>query len=189
MKINIVTPSYRQHNIPELFNNYLEVKKLYPQHDFKWFIVFDKTKIQSISLVLMDLLEKEGVHYEFYGDGGIDGAQQRNRALVQISDGYVYFLDDDNLMNTDLFKALEKYPDKSCLFRLYRRKNKRQITKIIIASGKVDTAQLLVRRETIGNIRWENSYDHDYRFINNVYMANPAEFVFAPEFEAYHNWI
>ncbi len=99
-KITIITPSYRIQNL----------KKIYETINFdyvdEWIIVYDGSKITENPNIFNHEKIKEYVHYD---NNSCFGNAQRNFALNNIKNEntYLYFLDDDNLINPELYKLLE----------------------------------------------------------------------------------
>lgn len=182
MKIHIITPCSRPYNL----------KKLYESIDFscEWWIIFDSKTFQ-----FQDFKPKNGIEVEInYGAiaGGVAGKSQINFALDRITSGWVYVLDDDNLVHPD-FKHLLKWDEftggaQGIIFSQQLsegavRHNHAGNIKIC----QIDQAQFLLKRSLIGDRRYLNSYEADGMFISKLYRENPGKFIITNEVLSYYN--
>jgi hypothetical protein len=100
--LNIVTPCSRPENLVKCLRSFCDTTSI------KWHVVFDKDvtppniKLNKKNVSLIKLHSDQKSHW---------GNCLRNMALDKINSGYVYFLDDDNLMHPlfwNHFKNFEK---------------------------------------------------------------------------------
>lgn len=124
-------------------------------------------------------------------EGSILGNHLKNVALEVIKDGWVYVLDDDNQIHPDFFdeieRAIAENPGKSVIsFNQQidpvsiRRGNEYQV-------GKIDQAQYIIKREFIGDLRYEQSYQSDGVFIETLYQKDPGAFLYIDKVLSYYN--
>mgnify|MGYP003735106721 CR=1 FL=1 len=115
----------------------------------------------------------------FWGPGpsrpGAVGYPQRNFALDQIPGGWIYFLDDDNLIHPALEKtfqqALDQHPQADWfLFRQVRPDGVLYLAPHCPPRvGLVDVGQGIIRREAFGAARFEEDrYDADGRLFEQL---------------------
>ncbi|HEV8435107.1 MAG TPA: glycosyltransferase family A protein [Thermoanaerobaculia bacterium] len=116
-----------------------------------------------------------------------------NQALEQIRDGWIIFIDDDNLLHPALPKRLSEVlrsrsgvgavvydQDLGDSFRRASPRNTRV--------GKIDSAQFAVSRELVGGHRFEvYAPSADGLFIERLYATTPERFVFLSEVLASYN--
>jgi len=161
---------------------------------------------------IMESVQREGVKWklmldsQFFGmaikgfpgraykkpEGSVLGNHFKNLALDQIHDGWLYVLDDDNQVHADFFdeieKAIEENPDKSVISfnqqidpTSIRRGDKYQ-------TGKIDQAQYIVKREFVGNLRYEQSYTADGTFIEALHKKDPDAFLYIDKVLCHYNY-
>jgi SAM-dependent methyltransferase len=183
-KITIITPSYRIQNL----------KKIYETINFdyvdEWIIVYDGSKITENPNLFNHEKIKEYVHYN---NNSCFGNAQRNFALNNIKNEntYLYFLDDDNLINPELYKLLEIIEkDKLYTFNQIRYPNLELLKGNEIKETKIDTAMILISYNLCKNIKW-NLYEYgaDFRYINECYNQNKDKWIYINNVLAYHNII
>jgi len=107
------------------------------------------------------------------------GNAQRNFALEQIQDGFVYVLDDDNLMHPDFYSVtsgiLNDYPAIECIFYsqvINKTHSVRAVNPDTIRVNFIDQAQFLISRKLIGDLIYEHRYEADGVFIEKLYAAS-----------------
>ncbi|HRY32088.1 MAG TPA: hypothetical protein P5531_03875 [Bacteroidales bacterium] len=134
--------------------------------------------------------------YEIKEPGGVSGNAQRNAILdflvCERMQGWVYCLDDDNLMHPDFYKVWEAYrgmnnirgmifgqelPDGG--FRINTPDN--------IKVCHIDQAQYCLHTDLIGSKRYIQKYEADGHFIEELYRENPGSFVILPQIASYYN--
>jgi len=183
-KITIITPSYRIQNL----------KKIYETINFdyvdEWIIVYDGSKITENPNIFNHEKIKEYVHYD---NNSCFGNAQRNFALNNIKNEntYLYFLDDDNLINPELYKLLDIIEkDKLYTFNQIRYPNLELLKGNEIKETKIDTAMILISYNLCKNIKW-NLYEYgaDFRYINECYNQNKDKWIYINNVLAYHNII
>jgi len=178
--IKIITPCSRENNLILLFNSI--------NFSCDWYIVFDKTHDEAISIIDRDefsFLDKPWIHVK-YTKGGVSGNKQRNLALEEISNGWLYFLDDDNLVHPDFFKVADEIISNNnklkCIFFSQVKNEKGEIRGVEpnhVRVNFIDQAQFLIERSLIGELRYEQKYEADGIFIQNIFRNNdPGLFCF-----------
>lgn len=183
-KITIITPSYRIQNL----------KKIYETINFdyvdEWIIVYDGSKITENPNIFNHEKIKEYVHYD---NNSCFGNAQRNFALNNIKNEntYLYFLDDDNLINPELYKLLDIIEkDKLYTFNQIRYPNLELLKGNEIKETKIDTAMILISYNLCKNIKWNlYSYGSDFIYINECYNQNKDKWIYINNVLAYHNII
>jgi len=160
MELNIITPVSRPENIGIISENLLTVcKEIKPI----WYCCFDKG---------VPLPKKpENITFGFWGNArkkSFFGNSSKNQMLEMFESGWVYFLDDDNLLHPDFEKcfleAVEQYPSYHWfIFDQIRKDGSLYLEATSRPSiNHVDTGQCVVRREAIGILRFkENEYAAD----------------------------
>jgi hypothetical protein len=111
------------------------------------------------------------------------GAKQRNFGVDQTKAGWVYFLDDDNVMDENfLLNLSDEIKDdpfkKVFLFDQYLKDGTLRL-KASLDSVKVehiDTAQFVIDREFLGDVRWEPKQCGDGFLMETLYAKDPSVF-------------
>lgn len=184
MKLTIITPCSRPENLPRMKPGIDTGRVLY---EIDWRIVFDTSVCQPVFIdgAIISGASVDGSHF---GNG------QRNSGIDATSDGWVYFLDDDNAIHPNFFSgiagAMLTHPDKRA-FAFQQSLFERGVRDVSPAETRVnyiDMAQVLIRRDLIGDIRFEvEPYNADGRFIEAVYQSNPSEWAFIHQILCYYN--
>lgn len=184
LKLNIIIPLSRIKNLKHILKNIKEsLKKITPLT----YIILDPRIKQNIDTT--DIYYLDTVESSFYG------TEQRNLALDNINDGYIYFLDDDNLIHPNfeniLLESINKYKDKKgFVFNQIRKNGTIYLTaKLPPTNYQIDTGNVVLDRSLIGDIRWEKEYNHDFLFFAKVYNTNPDKFITINKIATYYNAI
>lgn len=194
-KICIVTPCYRQKNL-ECIKNSIDFSIIH-----KWYIVYDTSKNRSYQKIYKN--NSQIVELEC-SDAGRFGNPQRNVGINVIDDGFIYFCDDDNIIHPELYEHLVKM-DKDSYYTWDQLRNKDgddtdwalftnekgKILKGNVLKKKfIDTAQFIVPRNLIGDLRWEeNNYASDGILIQSINEKYPYSHIYIPKVLGYYNYI
>lgn len=178
--ISIITPCSRQANLP----------KLYESIDFnridQWVIVYDTS-----NKTYKKLYEGHPKIKEVECQGGISGNPQRNYGLTLVDDGFIYFLDDDNIIHPNFWKILDGLEHtKFYTFDQLRNKNGQILYGNNVRVGSIDTAMFIVHKSHIGDIQWiNNRYDADGYFISEILDKNKSSHAYINSIGCYYNFI
>ena len=94
MLINIITPCSRPENL------HLIAKSIkLPSYAYRWIVVFDSETIPT------DIPECEA--YCIKDINSVCGNAQRNLAIDLVTEGWIYFNDDDTTMHPDLWNNIK----------------------------------------------------------------------------------
>ncbi len=173
-KLTIVTPCSRPGNLASICPSIDAGRKLF---DITWLVVFDERCVTRFPV--------PGATVAGVSDSrSIVGNAQRNLALDLIAQGWVYFLDDDNLMHPSFFTglraAIATRPDVSAFaFPQDMGSWTRRAAPETMRMGQVDMAQVCAQRDLIADRRFTlGVYEADGYFIQDLYAADPAKWVF-----------
>lgn len=195
LKLNIVTPCSRPKNLQLLLDS-IRIANNLNLFEIKWYIVFDAETIpESQNLNPQDYPSGLKIQLNCYKNSeSISGNGQRNFALEQITDGFVYFLDDDNLMHPDLlttiWNQIQLRGEEIGIVgnQLFSEEIIRSAARHLVKPGSIDIAQLCIHKNLIGNKKWPLAfYDADGKFISNIYTLHYQKFVFVEKVIAYYN--
>jgi predicted SAM-dependent methyltransferase len=128
------------------------------------------------------------------GNGRADMARNVEAALSSIRDGWVWILDDDNSVHPGFFRRLEEeiaaQPEARAFVFSQERADERRLLQAApenVRIGSIDTAQFVLRRDLIGDLRWCELPVHDGIFIQELYEQCPEDFRFVDEVLCYFN--
>ena len=198
----LITPSIRPENLQKISET-IDFSYIY-----KWIIVYDMKKITENPRLFSD--NSKIVEMMYYDEESISGNAQRNVALdylmsenndnenEKLNNKYVYFLDDDNSINPDMYKLMYKLLNNEIEPNmLYTFGQKRSIDIFpyvdilkgdVIEVYKIDSAMMLIDYNLIGKIRWKkDKYNSDGIFIKECLMKNSDKWVYINKVLAYYN--
>lgn len=195
-KLSLITACTRPENLSQILRS-IESSSLQVIFDTRWIIVVDGTKPNSIEVEAKDVISRSWVEVKVAADLKSQfGAAQRNAGLDAVTDGWVYFLDDDNLVHPHMASRvrclIQEHPSVSVFAWQQQRDDRGPFVLGISEESfttpeKIDTAQIFARREAIGSTRWEYFYQHDWRFAKALREANPDKIMFIQEPLCYWN--
>lgn len=193
--LSIITPVTRMGNLREIAENISKAQSKTDFFDITWYCIFDSEEYGHVQLPHdvgififarpcfsgWTFEEKNGTHFQIKVKGW--GAKQRNYALSMIGDGWIYFLDDDNIMDENFLVNLEREiiesPDKKAFIFDQYNKGPNLRLKAAIENIKVmgiDTAQMVLHRKLIGAARWPDRQCGDGILAEELYKFNPEAF-------------
>lgn len=97
MFINIITPCCRPENLHAISKS-IKI----PRKNFRWIVVFDSEELPP-----QHLIPKKCEAYAHKNPKSISGNDQRNYAIDKVTEGYLYFNDDDTIIHKDLWKTVK----------------------------------------------------------------------------------
>ena len=167
-----------------------------------WYVYFDTLHLKDIDSDLLTELQHPNIKITFKKSiPGDYGHQFINDTIDLIQDGWIYVLDDDNILHEDFISTLTTYilenPDKKA-FIFNQKVDGKDFTKLDVRLAKpenmkvqlIDMAQFLLRRDLIGEIRLKSGdYKADGYFIEEIYKSNPEDFFFINQILCYYNYL
>ena len=157
----------------------------------QWIIVYDTSKSRSYTHIFEKYPKIKEVECD---TPGVCGHPQINYALDMITDGFVYILDDDNLIYPNFWSVFPTL-DINYIYtwdqvRNFNRSTKKEIVLKggNINKGEIDTAQFIVPMKYIGQTRWVvDQRFGDFHFIKEIYDNYKANFKYIPNQCAFWN--
>lgn len=189
MKVTFITPLTRPYNIKLMYISIIE--SITKDIEWKWIVVEDGDSLLNNDICLY-------TKYISYPskDKGLSGNPQRNIAIDHIDwDSYVYFLDDDNIVYPSLFNRATKILENSNKALIFSQAFGNGIPRLVpqpdrIVPCHIDTAQFLIPRDLIGDLKWENfNYCADGAFFGTLYNQHKERFIITKEILCYYNYI
>lgn len=180
--LSIITACSREENLDEIYKS-MDFKLLN-----KWYIIYDTSKNRNYTFKYKDNSKIIELNYN---KKGVCGHPQINYALSLIKDGFVYIMDDDNIVHSEFWKLLPDLKEDTIYTWNQNRINENRILKGgIIKLNHIDTSQFLVPRKYIGEIQWDNyKRGADFKFINEIYLKHSTKFKYINKIACYHNYL
>ena len=180
-KMTIITPSYRIDNLIKIKNSI--------NFDYvnEWIIVYDGSKINQNPNIFENDNSGKIKEYVYKGDG-ISGNPQRNFALTKISypDTFLYYLDDDNTIHTDLYKLMNVITKG----KMYTFNQSNRLKGNVIGSGNIDTAMCLIHYDLCKDIKWINHiYEADGYYMMECCNNSRFNYIYVNNDLCYYNTI
>ena len=180
LELSIITPCYRVDNL-KLLEKSIKFDQI-----THWYIVYDTTTIPFVKRYNNPKITELEVKHKCCG------APQRNLGIEQIKSGFVYMLDDDNIIHDNFWELFKQFKANKIYTFDQERCSKNNKTVLLpwnnykptILPGnnyklyKIDTAQFIVPRHLIDNQRWNISRCADGIFIEELYRRHPDKFVY-----------
>ena len=202
MKINIITRATRLQNLKtvkeSVFNNIAK------GCDINWHVVFDTTNLKDIDAELLFDLKDDSATFFHFEKGDAVGMlyPQCSNIISKMGNGWVYFLDDDNIIHEGFYeyvlKTSLKNPEKK-VHVVSQNVDKKDFTRLEfrIAAPEfmkvqgVDLAQYIVSIEVYNE--YEYTYLPDYRadgiLISSVHAEHPEWFTFTESILSHYNYL
>ena len=198
IKLNIITRCTRPNQLLKVKDSIFKTIHF----DIKWWVVFDTRVIKDIDAdFLSDLQLLGGEALYFKGENGDYGHTLLSKTIDRIKDGFVYFLDDDNIVHENfydkIYKSIKENPEKKG-FIFSQKVGGKDWTGLDIREANpentrvqhIDMAQFLLSRDLIGDTRFiPGDYKADGYFIEKIYNENKNDFFFIEEPLCYYNWL
>jgi glycosyltransferase involved in cell wall biosynthesis len=164
--------------------------------EYTWHIIFDTHRLKDIDAEILNNLESDNIKLYFWkGIDGDYGHDLINKILDKIQ-GWVYVLDDDNIIHDNLLKIDLNSNYKGYFFNQwiggidFTGLDERIAIPENIRVGGIDMAQILVHTDLIGSNRLPtNQYVADGIWITNIYQDHPDKFKFIDEICCYYNYL
>ena len=202
-EIHIITRCSRPENLSKI------EKSIFNTDLFKitWHICIDLSKAtnrhEEFLSALEDLNHKDPdmIVSSYKCLDGEFGHMMINKTLDKIESGFIYVLDDDNIIHPDFYDGISeqilKHQEKS-VFVFNQKIGGIDFTNLDIRKalpenirvGGVDMAQFIIDRGIIGDNRFENpGYIADGTFISKLYGLYPDGFMFIDKILCYYNYL
>jgi glycosyltransferase involved in cell wall biosynthesis len=181
-KINIITPCCRSDNLDII------IKSINFELIDKWYIIYDTSKDRTYVKKFQD---NPKVEEHFCSDIGSVGHPQRNYGLNLINDGFVYFLDDDNIIHPEFWNIVPTLD-----INYYYTFDQQRLYEGMLLKGNqfkiksIDTAQFIVPKQLIKNLTFDiNKYEADGIFIIKINELYPKNHMYISKIACYYNYL
>jgi len=190
-------------------NNIIKVGESLPTKDGKlqvqWHVIFDSTRLKDIDAEILGRLQEEynaKLYFEF-SQGGDYLYPQMNKIIIDnIQEGWIYSLDDDNILHEKLFDNFEALvgfceAEKSIGIVFNQHVAGKDFTGVDVRYAKpenmkvrsIDLAQFILHRSVFNYFDFKGGYDADGKFIEKVYESNPDGFLFIDKILSHYNYL
>jgi glycosyltransferase involved in cell wall biosynthesis len=196
MVINILTRCTRPQNLltisKTIFSNLFEIN---------WYILFDTNRVKDIDASLLMELTNLGAKIKFLkGESNGLGMNMINNTLDEICDGWVYILDDDNIIHPEFYNTLDEFIDDETYGVLvfnqkvdgkdFSKLDIREVKPENVKVGSIDSAQFLIHIDDYGDIlRFNDTYVADGELIEKLFEEKKDDFIFIQKELCYYNYI
>jgi glycosyltransferase involved in cell wall biosynthesis len=204
MKLFIITRCTRQQNLKLLRENIFSSKP--KDLEIEWHIVFDSKILKDVDAVLLSDLSDSNTKFHFDPSDGW-GLTHLNSIIDGFGDGWVYHLDDDNLLHDDFYETLWndyftniKYKD-TLVYIFSQKVGGKDFTGLDVREAipenvkvrHIDLAQWLIHTKVHNeyNHKYGTGYTADGHFIENVYSDQRIHpyFVFIDKILSNYNYL
>lgn len=160
---NIITPCSRPQNLP-----LIETSINIPRNQFRWIIVFDSETIPNVYIPSIS------EPYAYKQNGSVVGHAQRNFALNLVTDGHIYFNDDDTIIHQDLWENIyDKFNYDFISFSQANKDGSLRLKGNQIVLHKIDSHNFIVHKNLCKNIKFYiDKYDADGYFAMDCYRLS-----------------
>ena len=146
--LDIITPCIRPENL-------LKIKKSINSNNVRWNICFDTKCLTDVSYFKEGFFSKalDEPWIRLYALKDLDscyGNAQRNFLIDKCND-YIYFLDDDNIMHSELLYNFAKH-ENTCSGMIFHQDRQNHILKgrsDLVIPDKIDTAMYIVHKNIV----------------------------------------
>jgi len=188
--LNIITPCVRKTNLPVICKSLRSDLTL-----IRWIIVLDQKELTSQDYELLNKLQETTTcsveMLAEYKKWSVSGNSQRNAGINALKEGYVYFLDDDNIIHPNFWKYYLNTVATGKAFighQLLADGQLREAAPHYVKTSHIDAAQFCLPLTLIGSNRWKaDAYEADGLFIGYLHHLKYKQFVFVNDIIAYYN--
>jgi hypothetical protein len=184
--LSIITACCRQSGLSKLYNS-IQFDKI-----DKWIIVYDTSKNRSYTKLYSE--HPKIVELECNDKDSVSGNSQRNCGMKVVEDGFVYFLDDDNIIHPNFWKIVVDL-DSHFFYtfdqlRFIKGNDHHILYGDVIKLSKIDTAQFIVHKNHVGDVEWQkDKYCADGYFICDILNNNKLQHKYINQVAAYYNYL
>lgn len=199
MKLNIITRCTRLNYIRDVMGSIFN--QSHNEIDVKWWLVFDIRNLKEIDTQFLRDVSDINCDVSYYiGDEGDFGHQLINKTIDKIDSGWIYVLDDDNLLHENFYQRLveiiKENPRKRAIV-FSQKVDGKDFSGLDIRIGSpenckvshIDMAQFVVRRDLFGDSYriLPMMYVADGLMIEKMFNENKNDFYFIDEVLCYYN--
>lgn len=152
MFLNIITPCSRPKNLYAISES-INI----PYLSYRWIVVFDNNELPDNSII-----PKNCEYYLHKDQSSIFGNAQRNYALSLITNGHIYFNDDDTTIHPLLWENIENLEHHDFIsFKQKKKNGSHRLNSNKIKVKHIDSHNFIISTELLNNNRFINKYNAD----------------------------
>ena len=194
MKLNIITRCTRLQHLLTIKDSVFQ----YPEADVTWHILFDTSVLKDIEFDLLQKLQNNKTIFHFIEGKEGDLLYPQSMSVVKtIKEGYVYYLDDDNILHPDFIPIISQIAKESKIYVVDQFVDKKDFTGLEyrIASPEntkyqgIDMAQMLIHFSVFAKYEFIGDYAADGHFAEKIYKENPLWFEYVNQTLSYYNYL
>ena len=164
MYINVITASCRVENLSTVLESIL-ISMENTDALVKWVIVIDgiedkkvKHQLEVLEFISAGRVEIIPVFYE--DKQSTAGNSQKNRGILEVTEGWVYFLDDDTIMHSNFIKTINNVSNEEFdLILISQERSPEEFPYVNVLEpnlddigiGKIDNGQAIFKRKVLEN--------------------------------------
>ena len=193
MILHIITRCSKPANILKIKQSIEEVIKK-DSANIQWRIIFNTGLLKDIDAELLQQLNQKWIHMSFRDDAS--SYMCLNEIIENIEDeGFVYLLNDNNVLQEDLYNRLSNIPTEKDIFVFSQNVGSLECNSFFnrialpenIAPTKIDGQQYAVKLQYFKDNKFEDSYLADGVFIQNLYQNYTERVEITQDILAYGN--
>jgi|TARA_B110000908_G_scaffold158416_1_gene199510 glycosyltransferase involved in cell wall biosynthesis len=201
MKIHVITRSTRLQNLKTVKES--TFNKIPKGVKIEWHVVFDTATLKDIDAELLSDLKDNLTNY-YFKRGDADGMlyPQCSEIISKFKSGWVYFLDDDNIIHNGFYDYIldisNKNPEKKVHVVSQNVENKdfsgldyRMGSPEFTKKHQIDLAQYIVHTDVYNKegYKFLPDYCADGILIESVHRNNPEWFTYTPTVLSHYNYL
>lgn len=177
--LHIITACARPENLHQIAKS-INI----PRRSYRWHIVFDK----PANSVPKELIPESAIVYYHQNANSVVGHSQRNYALAHITDGLIFFLDDDTIIHPDLYENIGWLNNDFIHFDQANPDDSKRI------GGKVevnhiDTGSAVATRQLIGETKFRTDLYNADGFFWKAVSNKATNSKYIPKLLSYYNYL
>ncbi len=185
--LTIITPCCRPENLHKLFNS-IQFDKIE-----KWIIVYDISNNRTYSKIYNN---DKIIEVEYQEEKSVFGHGQRNYGMSLVSNGFIYFLDDDTIIHSKFWDIVEEIKDKKNIIVSFDQHNKFFKNELLpgdkLFPHQIDSASYIIDKSLIGDKKFNiELYYSDGLFVYEVSQSTHPEYkhIYFPFIACYYNYL
>ena len=193
-KLSVITRCTRLHHLPTIQKSVFSNSKI----EIDWHVIFDTSVLKSIDFKVLESLKGPNTFFHIIeGQPGDLLYPQSMEVINKIQEGYIYYLDDDNIIHPKFIDELVNYPSKSQIYIVDQFVNFKDFTNLehrLALPGNmkyqgVDLAQMVFHYSIFSNYEFIGDYAADSILIEQIHNDHPEWFTYINKTLSYYNYL
>ena len=193
-KISVITRCTRLQHLPTIQKSVFSSNEI----EVNWHIIFDTSVLKDVDFKVLESLKGPNTSLHIIkGTPGDLLYPQSMEVVKQINEGYIYYLDDDNILHPEFLETVSKETCNSKIYTFDQFVDGKDFTGLDyrIASPEntkyqgIDLAQLLFHHSVFKDYEFIGDYTADGYLAEKIYNENPNWFKFLNKTLCYYNYL